>query len=136
MLAALAAAGPVLGGDPEPVPYSGELEDGGTISFTVVNKNPKVRDIDIEDIYARCERSKALLSFFIFGKTPVLDNRRFAVFSRDPEGRGKAIVEGRFSKSFRRAKGTARLYGSYRLEGEGWQKCETGKQEFVATIPQ
>src|SRR5688572_30247536 len=139
MLAALAAAGPALGGDPEPVQYSGELEDGGTISFERVQgtRSQKVRNIEIRDISARCEGDKARIDFTIFNKTPVLDNRRFAVFSRDSDGRGKAVLSGRFSRSFRRVKGTARVYGSYRLEGgDGWIKCDSREQEFVATIPQ
>jgi hypothetical protein len=134
-LAALAAAGPALGGDPVPVSYFAEFEYGGEISFDLVNENPKVRDIEIEDISAACEGEAAELDFIIFGKTPVLPDRSFAVFSKDPEGRGKAIVKGRFSRSFKRAEGSARMYGSYRLiGGEGWTKCESGKQKFVARI--
>src|SRR5687768_15925012 len=41
VLAALASACPALGGDPVPVRYQGALEYGGTISFSVVKKNPK-----------------------------------------------------------------------------------------------
>ncbi len=109
----------------------------GTISFQRVegNQHQKVRDIEIDDLEANCEENRVLLNFTIYNKTPVLDNRKFGVFSKDPEGRGKAIVEGRFSKSFRSAKGTARLYGSYRLTGgNGWYKCESGTQNFKATM--
>jgi hypothetical protein len=134
-LAALAAAGPAVGGDPIPVSYSAEFEYTGGISFDRVKENPKVSNIEIEDMLADCEGAAAELDFSIYGKTPVLSDRSFAVFSKDPEGRGKAIVKGRFSPSFKRAKGSARLYGSYRLVGgEGWTKCESGKQKFVARI--
>lgn len=134
-LAALAAAGPALGGDPDPVAYSAEFEYGGGITFALVNKNPKVRDIEIDKISADCEGvdGRGQLDFTIFGKTPVLDTRRFAVFSKDPEGRGKVIVKGRFSRDFDHAKGTTRVYGSYRLNGvPGWTKCDSGKQKFNA----
>ena len=133
-LAALAAAGPAVGGDPVPVSYSAEFEYGGGISFDRVKENPKVSDIEIEDMLADCEGAAAELRITISGKTPVLSDRSFAVFSKD-RGRGKAIVKGRFSRSFKRAKGSARMYGSYRLVGgDGWTKCESGKQKFVARI--
>ena len=135
--AALAAAGPALGGGSAPIPYYAEFEYGGEISFELKREKRKVRSIQIRRMSANCEGEKAQLSFTIFGGTKLGAHRTFSVFSRDPEGRGKAVVKGQFSRDYLSAEGSARLYGSYRLTGgSGWTKCESGKQKFLATIPQ
>jgi len=139
VLAALAAAGPALAGDPVSTRFSGQLELGGepsgTIGFVLdEDKKRKVHSIAITDMRANCGGNAAELDFDIYGNTKVLDDRKFAVRSEDGEG-AKAIVRGRFSRKFKRAKGTARLHGKFDLgTGGGRTKCETGKQKFKATV--
>jgi hypothetical protein len=62
-----------------------------------------------------------------------LPNRSFAVASEDGNG-AQAIVQGRFSRKFTRAKGSARLHGKFNLDGAGRTKCDSGKQKFVAKV--
>ncbi len=143
-LAAFAAASPALGGPATPIPFAAPLEEMckpedpcGAISFQL-DKKPrderKVHDIEITDMAAACEGRKGRLKFSIFGYTKVLDDRSFAVRSEDGEG-AKAVVRGQFSRKFRRAKGTVRLWGMFDLDdGAGRSKCESGKQKFTATI--
>ena len=139
-LAALAAASPALGGDPEPSTYSSSTYSssfgfGGTISFQreKANHNQRVHDIEINAIGADCEGRAGELNYTILGTTKVLDDRSFAVRSKDASGKGKAIVRGEFSRKFKRAKGSARVYGKFLFQ-DGWSKCESGKQKFVATV--
>ncbi len=135
-LAALAAAGPALGGDPVSTSFSARFELGGTIEFVLTeDKKRKVHSIAITDIMANCGGNAAALDFDIYGNTKVLDDRSFAVRSEDGEG-AKAIVRGHFSRKFKRAKGSARLHGKFDLgTGEGRTQCESGKQKFKATVP-
>jgi hypothetical protein len=136
VLAALAAAGPALGGDPVSTQYSAAFEYGGTISFVrdKGNHNQNVHDIQIEAISANCGGRAGELNYSILGNTKILDDRSFAVRSEDGDG-GKAIVRGQFTRRFKTTKGTARLHGKFQLAGtEGPTKCETGKQKFKATI--
>jgi hypothetical protein len=134
VLAALVAAVPAVGGNGERR-YAAEFEQGGSITFRLERgDNPRVRDIDIDRIYAACDGGKtAGLQFAIAGSTPVLADRSFAVRSKDGQG-GKAVVRGRFSRNFRRAKGRARVYGKF-LIGDTTFNCDSGKQRFVAREP-
>lgn len=141
-LVALAAAGPALGGNPPSTSFSAQLEfddrpeePDGTIEFVLDEGNKrKVHDIAITDMKANCGGNAGELDFHIYGNTKVLDNRSFAVRSEDGEG-AKAIVRGRFSRKFKSAKGTVRLHGKFPVGAGGERtKCETGKQEFKATV--
>jgi hypothetical protein len=137
-LAALAAAGPALGGDPVSKPFSATLEldgaPGGTIEFVLdEGKKRKVHSISITAMVANCEDNRGELDFDIYGHTKVLDDRSFAVRSKDASGKGKAIVRGKFSRKFKRSTGSARVYGKFLFQ-DGWSKCESGKQKFVATV--
>ena len=135
VLAALAAAGPALGGDPVSTSFSARFELGGTIEFVLdEGKKRKVHGIAITDMRANCGGKNAELDFSIYGNTKVLDDRSFAVRSEDGEG-AKAIVRGHFTPKFKSAKGSARLHGKFDLgSGEGRSKCESGKQKFKATV--
>jgi hypothetical protein len=133
-LAALVAAGPALGGNGERS-YAAEFEQGGSIMFRLERgDDPRVRDIYIDGMAGQCEEGNSvLLGFSISGSTPVLSDRTFAVRSKDAY-RGKAVVRGRFSRNFRRAKGRARVYGRF-LIGDTTFNCDSGKQRFVAREP-
>lgn len=141
-LAALAAAGPALGGDPVSTPFSAQFEfdnepeePDGTIEFVLGSgRKRKVHDIVITDMKANCGGRAAELDFNIYGNTKVLDDRSFAVRSEDGDG-AKAIVRGQFFRKFKRAKGSTRLHGKFLLEGDQSRtKCETGKQKFRAKM--
>jgi hypothetical protein len=134
-LAATAWAGPALAGSADPTPFSASFEEGGTISFQLDKHRGKrkVHDIAITDMAANCDDRNAELDFTIYGDTRVLDDRSFAVRSEDASGKGKAVVRAEFSRKFKHAEGTARIYGKFELQ-DGWSECETGKQEFVARI--
>ena len=134
VLAALVAAGPAVGGNGERS-YAAEFEQGGSITFRLERgDNPRVRDIDIDRIYAACDGgATAGLQFAVSGSTPVLPDRTFAVRSKD-DYRGRAVVRGRFSRNFRRAKGRARVYGKFLIGGTKFS-CDSGKQSFVAKEP-
>ena len=134
LLAAFAAAGLAVGGNTAPTSFSAPFELGGTIGFELVEKQrlSKVREIELEGLAADCERRAAELTFSIYGATPVLADRSFAVRS-ETKGGSKAVVRGRFTRRFARAKGTARLHGRFKLQ-DGWSRCESGKQKFKAEI--
>jgi len=118
--------------------FDGEpAEPDGTIELVLDQGNKrKVHDIAITDMKANCGGNAAELNFDIYGNTKVLDDRSFAVRSEDIQNpKAKAVVRGRFSRSFKRVKGSARLYGKFNLGGaDGRTKCETGKQKFKATM--
>ena len=118
--------------------FDGEpAEPDGTIEFVLDEGNKrKVHDIAITDMKANCENNAAELDFDIYGNTKVLDDRSFAVRSEDVHNpKAKAVVRGRFSRGFKRAEGSARLYGKFSLGGaDGRTECETGKQKFKATV--
>jgi len=131
-LAVLAAAGPAVGGGTEPTVYAGPFEAGGKISFRLAHSNdPRVDQIKIEGITAQCRGGSGSLDFEIYGSTPVLADRSFAVRSEDGTG-GRAVVKGRFSRQFKRAVGTARVFGRFRFPGAGSTRCNSEKQSFVA----
>jgi hypothetical protein len=139
-LAALAAAGPALGGDPVSKQFSANLKldgtPGGTIEFVLDDgEKRKVHSISITAIVANCEDNRGELNFDIYGHTKVLDDRSFAVRSADIDNpKAKAVVRGQFSRKFKRAKGSARLYGKFNLGGGGLTDCESRKQKFKATV--
>jgi hypothetical protein len=132
LVAALVAAGPAVAEEATPTGFSAPFANGGTIAFELVEKRrlSKVREIELKDVAANCEGNAGQLSFSIYGATPVLADRSFAVRS-ESEGGGKAVVRGRFSRRFTRAKGRARLHGRFEFQ-EGWSSCESGKQRFKA----
>ena len=108
-----------------------------TIEFVLDQDDKrKVHDIAIADMVANCEDNRAELDFDIYGNTKVLDDRSFAVRSEDVQNpKAKAVVRGQFSRKFKRVRGTARLYGKFKLGGdEGLTQCETDKQKFKATV--
>lgn len=133
VLAALAAAGPAVGGDRA---YSANFENGGTISFELNQGNrPRVHDISIKGITATCEEGRnGYFIFDIYGWTPVLADRSFAVRSESEDGKAKAVVRGKFSRSFKRAEGTARVHGKLQDPELGWVRCDSDKQKFVAKL--
>jgi hypothetical protein len=131
-LIVLAAASPTVGGAGEAQTYSGEFAAGGQVFFRLnPGDAPKVDRIMIDGITAVCRGGTGSLRFQIHGSTPVLSDRSFRVRSEDGSG-GKALVKGRFTRRFTRAKGVARVYGSFRFEPNGSARCDSGRQAFVA----
>src|SRR5690349_12906360 len=130
-LAALAVAGPALGGTATETSFSGAFTDWeGNIYFTLRRGEQKqtVRDMRISRMRANCEGENAYLNFLIGGATIVFDNRKFAVLAETRKG-GKAAVQGRFNREFTQAEGTVRLHGKFHFRGRpGRSKCETNKQ--------
>jgi hypothetical protein len=135
LFAALAATGVAAGGTSEPKLFTGSFEQGGTISLQLHRGNEKkVRYISIDRMSGRCEDgSGAQLSFSIEGGTPVLSDRSFAVRSKDGKG-GKAIVRGRFSRGFKRVKGSARIYGRIHFTDGQTRKCDSGRQKYLGKV--
>ncbi|MDQ2675804.1 MAG: hypothetical protein M3Y34_03265 [Actinomycetota bacterium] len=131
-LVALGAAGQAAAGNPAPASFSAPFESGGKISFELVRGQGerKVRAIEITDMAADCEGRAGEIDFTIFGSTPVLGDRSFAVRSEDATG-GKAVVKGRFSRRFKRAAGIARLRGKFDVQ-DGRARCASGRQRFEA----
>ncbi len=131
-LLALATAGIALGEGPHKAqPYKASFEQGGTISFQRHGgRAPTVDEIMIKDISVKCDPGSGYLDFEIYGDTPVLDDRSFAVRSRDRTG-GKAKVSGRFNRRYTWAKGAARVYGKFQ-SGNTTAACDSGKQKFTA----
>jgi hypothetical protein len=133
VLAVLAAAGVAVAGQAAPKPYSAKFEDGGMISFQLERGNDKrVGNIYIDGMMGSCDDGESgLLRFAIDGTTPVLPDRSFAVRSKDGEG-GKAIVRGKFSRRFKTAKGSARIYGKIHFTDGQTRRCDSGKQKYLA----
>ena len=130
VFAALMAAGVAVAGHSELKAFSAKFEQGGSISFQLDKREWKVRDIYIDRMHPDCDAKNARLSYRIRGSTPVLDDRSFAVRSKDGDG-GEAVVRGRFSRRFKRAEGTARVYGTFLIGGSALE-CDSGKQKYVA----
>ncbi len=130
-LVALAAAGSALGGGTEPRTYLGEFERGGQVSFRLSANSNRVDEFLIEDITADCQGGTGKLDFEIYGHTPRLPNRTFEVRSEDLTG-GKALIKGKFSRSYRRATGVVRVWGRFRFPAQGSTRCDSGKQAYVA----
>ena len=135
VLAALAGpgtAGLAVGEDPPPLRFAASFESGGTIGFELAQRDGdrKVRAIQIIDMAADCEGRAGEIDFRIYGSTPVLGDRSFAVRSEDDSG-GKALVRGKFSRRFGRAEGVARLRGRFNVQ-DGRARCTSGKQPFEA----
>ncbi len=128
-LVALGAAGPAMGGGGEPQAFKGSFTGAGEISFRLERASSRTVDrITITGISAECRSGSAELDYAIHGETSVLHDRTFAVRSEDGTG-GKALVKGRFSRRFKRAKGTARVYGKF---FDGSARCDSEKQKFAA----
>ena len=131
LAAALAAATPAMGGGGEPKTYAGPIEQGGEISFRLSGAGRKVDQIAISEIVADCRGGTGKLVFKIHGDTPVVEGRKFGVRSEDGSG-GKAFVQGRFSRNYKRAMGVVRVYGKFSFGPNGSARCNSGKQTFVA----
>ena len=129
---AFATAGIALGVDGEQHTYTDTLETGGTVSMRLTDEGrPKVDQIKIEEISAVCSGGTGALDFRIYGRTPVLENRSFVVRSEDGTG-GKALVRGRFSRTYKRVTGIVRVYGMFHFGQDGSASCDSEKQIFLA----
>lgn len=129
-LAALASASQsVAAGARE---YSGGLKENGTVTFRAEGGNLATVDkIRIEKIAVDCRAGRGELAFTIFGDTPILGDRTFAVNAEDGTG-GKATVQGKFSRSMKRVRGSARVRGKFSNGAKGSTRCDSGRQGFVA----
>ncbi len=129
MLCALTAVSSATGVGDVPKSYTATFDRGGEVSFRLSPADDKVGHISIDGISAKCRLGSASLVFDISGTTPVLDDRSFAVRSRD--GKAKAFVKGRFSSDYASVKGAARVHGKI---FKGKPRCDSEKQKFKGQV--
>ncbi|HYH61309.1 MAG TPA: hypothetical protein VD766_05545 [Solirubrobacterales bacterium] len=129
LLCALAAAASAAGRGNALSSYTGSFEAGGQVSLRLSPGGGNVSHISIDGITAECRRGSATLDYNIDGGTPVLEDRSFAVRSRD--GKAKAFVKGRFSSDYESVKGAARVHGKIFA---GKPRCDSERQKFKGKV--
>jgi len=127
LLFALAVAGSAAGTGDKPTTYTGAFQAGGQVSLRLSAARDEVDQIAIDGITAECRVGSATLIYEISGKTPVNDDRSFAVRSKD--GKAKAFVKGKFSADYGTAKGAVRVHGKI---FPGKPRCDSERQKFKA----
>jgi hypothetical protein len=117
------------------VKMSGDIGGGGTISFKYIKNSSvdrRVGGLKLASVPMVCHGQDAgLLTLTISGQAPIDSKRKFKVVGTGNGGLSHSKVIGRFNRSFKRAEGTMRLYGTFDA-GAGLYNCDSETEKWIA----